>query len=121
VKWLDPEVSSEVVEFANGTQLTDKQKIYALHRVKRCPSQFPFYRRHTAFFVDLTDMQDLDPEMTVDNIIRDQVDLFAAVCPSDGYPLTSPFPGLSLLGWIQWAAQPRRWAFARIFFRLSDD
>ncbi|KAJ6536505.1 hypothetical protein B0H10DRAFT_2246340 [Mycena sp. CBHHK59/15] len=50
VKWLDPEVSSEVVEFPNGTQLTDKQKIYALHRVKGCPSQFPFYRKRTAFF-----------------------------------------------------------------------
>ncbi|KAJ6535643.1 hypothetical protein B0H19DRAFT_1241095 [Mycena capillaripes] len=71
-KWLDPEVSSEVVEFPNGTPLTDKQKIYALHRVKGCPSQFPFYRRRTAFFVDLTDMEDLDTEMTVDNIIRDQ-------------------------------------------------
>ncbi|KAJ6615015.1 hypothetical protein B0H10DRAFT_2042891, partial [Mycena sp. CBHHK59/15] len=72
VKWSDPEVSSEVVEFPNGTQLTDKQKIYALHRVKGCPSQFPFYRKRTAFFVDLTDMQNLDLEMTVDNIIRDQ-------------------------------------------------
>ncbi|KAJ7263387.1 hypothetical protein C8J57DRAFT_1512889 [Mycena rebaudengoi] len=72
VKWLDPDVSSEVVEFPNGTPLTDKQKIYALHRVKGCPSQFPFYRRRTAFFVDLTDMEDLDLEMTVDNIIRDQ-------------------------------------------------
>ncbi|KAJ7766550.1 hypothetical protein DFH07DRAFT_955310 [Mycena maculata] len=44
VKWLDPE-------------------IYALHRVKGCPSQFPFYRKRTAFFVDLTDMQNLDLEM----------------------------------------------------------
>lgn len=80
VKWLDPDVSSEVVEFPNGTPLTDKQKIYALHRVKGCPSQFPFYRRRTAFFVDLTDMEDLDLEMTVDNIIRDQVELFLQLC-----------------------------------------
>ncbi|KAJ7465620.1 hypothetical protein FB451DRAFT_1487168 [Mycena latifolia] len=72
VKWLDPEVSSEVVEFPNETPLTDKQKIYALHRVKGCPSQFPFFRKRTAFLVNLTDMQNLDPEMTVDNIIRDQ-------------------------------------------------
>ncbi|KAJ7820503.1 hypothetical protein B0H14DRAFT_3735530 [Mycena olivaceomarginata] len=60
MKWLDPEVSSEVVEFPNGTPLTDKQKIYVLHRVKGCPSQFPFYRRRTAFFIDLTDMEDLN-------------------------------------------------------------
>ncbi|KAJ7921143.1 hypothetical protein B0H13DRAFT_2418038 [Mycena leptocephala] len=72
VKWLDPEVSSEVVEFPDGAQLTEKQKIYALHRVKGCPSQFPFYRTRTAFLGDLTDVQNLDPEMTVDNIIRDQ-------------------------------------------------
>ncbi|KAJ7703675.1 hypothetical protein B0H17DRAFT_1040862 [Mycena rosella] len=72
VTWLDPDVSSEVVKFPDGIQLTDKQKIYALHRVKGCPSQFPFYQTRTAFLVDLTDMQGLDSEMTVDSIIRDQ-------------------------------------------------
>lgn len=73
VTWLDPDVSSEVVNFPDGIQLTAKQKIYALHRVKGCPSQFPFYQMRTAFLVDLTDMQGLDSEMTVDSIIRDQV------------------------------------------------
>jgi hypothetical protein len=32
----------------------------------------------TAFLVDLTDVQNLDPEMTVDNIIRDQVNFFCS-------------------------------------------
>ncbi|KAJ7075946.1 hypothetical protein B0H15DRAFT_805895 [Mycena belliarum] len=72
VEWLDPEVSSEVVEFPDGTPLTDKLKVFAVHRVKGCPSQFPFYRRRTAFFVNFMEIPNLDPEMTVDNIIRDQ-------------------------------------------------
>ncbi|KAJ7796708.1 hypothetical protein B0H14DRAFT_3157834 [Mycena olivaceomarginata] len=32
VKWLDPDVSSEVAEFPQGTRLTEKNKIYAFHR-----------------------------------------------------------------------------------------
>ncbi|KAJ7235738.1 hypothetical protein B0H12DRAFT_135817 [Mycena haematopus] len=66
VKWLDPEVSSEVVEFPRGMKLTDKSLIYALHRVKGCPSQFPFYSSRTAFLVDFTSMEGLEPNMTVD-------------------------------------------------------
>ncbi|KAJ7441695.1 hypothetical protein FB451DRAFT_1414484 [Mycena latifolia] len=53
VKGLDPEVSLEVGEFPNDTPLTDKQKIYALHRVKGCPSQFPFFSKRTAFLPEL--------------------------------------------------------------------
>ncbi|KAJ7443155.1 hypothetical protein FB451DRAFT_1190274 [Mycena latifolia] len=88
VKWLDPEVSSEVGEFPNETPLTDKQKIYALHRVKGCSSQFPFFSKRTALGVNLTDMQNLDPEMTVDDIIRNRdaqltpSQYFFYICPS---------------------------------------
>ncbi|KAJ7773919.1 hypothetical protein B0H16DRAFT_114703 [Mycena metata] len=54
--------------------LTAKQKIYAFHRVKGCPSQFPFFRQRTAFLIDLTEVPDVnpDPEVTVDQLIRDQ-------------------------------------------------
>ncbi|KAJ6629023.1 hypothetical protein B0H10DRAFT_2252350 [Mycena sp. CBHHK59/15] len=72
IKWLDPGVSSQVTDFPHGMKLTDKTKIYALHRVKGCPSQFPFFSKRTAYLVDLTEMSDLDPEMTVDDTLRDQ-------------------------------------------------
>ncbi|KAJ7663770.1 hypothetical protein DFH06DRAFT_1393433 [Mycena polygramma] len=72
VKWLDPGVSSEVVEFPNGIYLTGRTKIYALHRVKGCPSQFPFPPKRTAYLVDFTEIADLDPEMTVDDTVRGQ-------------------------------------------------
>ncbi|KAJ6628320.1 hypothetical protein B0H10DRAFT_1940517 [Mycena sp. CBHHK59/15] len=48
VKWLDPDVSSEVAEFPQGIRLTEKNKIYAFHRVTGCPSQFPFFRNAPA-------------------------------------------------------------------------
>ncbi|KAJ7817545.1 hypothetical protein B0H14DRAFT_3877466 [Mycena olivaceomarginata] len=57
VKWLDPDVSSEVAEFPQGTRLTEKNKIYAFHRVTGCPSQFPFFRQHTSFLINLTDVK----------------------------------------------------------------
>ncbi|KAF8207906.1 hypothetical protein K438DRAFT_1755304 [Mycena galopus ATCC 62051] len=69
---LRPLVSSQVVDFPHGINVTDKTKIYALHRVKGCPSQFPFSRRRMAHLLNLTGMQDLDPEMTVDDTLRDQ-------------------------------------------------
>jgi hypothetical protein len=75
VKWLDPDVSSDVTEFPQGIKLTEKNKIYALHRVTGCPSQFPFFRRRTGFLVNLTGIKDInpDPEVTIDQLIRDQV------------------------------------------------
>ncbi|KAJ7082753.1 hypothetical protein B0H15DRAFT_932659 [Mycena belliarum] len=72
LKWLDDDVTSEVVEFPAGINLTDKQKVYAVHRVKGCPSQFPFYRKRTAFLVDFTTMHDLPADATVDQLIRSQ-------------------------------------------------
>ncbi|KAJ7327666.1 hypothetical protein DFH08DRAFT_884920 [Mycena albidolilacea] len=72
VKWLDRGVSSDVVEFPSGIPLTDKQTIYAVHRVKGCPSQFPFYPKRTAFLIDFTDIHDLNPGKPVDSDIRDQ-------------------------------------------------
>ncbi|KAF8144511.1 hypothetical protein K438DRAFT_2029147 [Mycena galopus ATCC 62051] len=74
VKWLDPDVSSEVTEFPQGIRLTEKTKIYALHRVTGCPSQFPFFRRRTGFLVNLTNLKSLNPdqEVTVDQLLRDQ-------------------------------------------------
>lgn len=68
-------MSSEVAEFPEGIMLTAKHKIYAFHRVKGCPSQFPFFHQRTAFLINLTDMLDVnpDPEVTVDQLIRDQV------------------------------------------------
>ncbi|KAJ7814720.1 hypothetical protein B0H13DRAFT_2381540 [Mycena leptocephala] len=76
VKWLDPDVSSEVAEFPQGIRLTEKNKFYAFHRVTGCPSQFPFFRPRTGFLINLTDMKDMnrDGEVTVvqDQLIRDQ-------------------------------------------------
>ncbi|KAJ7732028.1 hypothetical protein B0H16DRAFT_1770721 [Mycena metata] len=72
VKWLDPDVSSEVTEFPQGIKLTEKNKIYAFHRVTGCPSQFPFFRQRTGFLINLTDMKNLDPKASVDQLIRDQ-------------------------------------------------
>ncbi|KAF8189161.1 hypothetical protein K438DRAFT_1971805 [Mycena galopus ATCC 62051] len=63
VKWLDPDVSSEVTEFSQGIRLTEKTKIYALHRVTGC-----------VFLVNLTNLKSLNPdqEVTVDQLLRDQ-------------------------------------------------
>ncbi|KAJ7839132.1 hypothetical protein B0H14DRAFT_3698937 [Mycena olivaceomarginata] len=74
VKWLDPDVSSEVAEFPQGTRLTEKNKIYAFHRVTGCPSRFPFFRQRTGFLINLTDVKGMnsDQETTVDKRIRDQ-------------------------------------------------
>ncbi|KAJ7734156.1 hypothetical protein DFH07DRAFT_780376 [Mycena maculata] len=71
INWLDPDVSSEVAEFPEGIRLTEKNKIYAFHRVTGCPSQFPFSRQRTGFLVNLTGMNP-DREVTVDQLIRDQ-------------------------------------------------
>jgi hypothetical protein len=78
VKWLDPDVSSEVAEFPQGTRLSEN-KIYAFHRVSGCPSQFPFFRRRTGFLINLTDVKGMnsDRETTVDQRIRDQVIFFS--------------------------------------------
>ncbi|KAJ7612020.1 hypothetical protein DFH06DRAFT_153727 [Mycena polygramma] len=70
--WLDAGVSSEVVDFPDGIKLTGKQKVYALHRVTGCPSQFPFNERRTAFLVDFTGVDEVPAETSVDQIIRDQ-------------------------------------------------
>ncbi|KAJ7730406.1 hypothetical protein B0H16DRAFT_1773850 [Mycena metata] len=74
IKWLDSDVSSEVAEFPLGIKLSESWKIYAFHRVTGCPSQFLFFDRQTAFLINLTDMADMDPdpEVTVDQLIRDQ-------------------------------------------------
>ncbi|KAJ7658241.1 hypothetical protein DFH06DRAFT_1196427 [Mycena polygramma] len=72
LQWLDAGVSSEVVDFPDGIKLTGRQKVYALHRVKGCPSQFPFHERRTAFLVDFTGMDEVPAETSVDQIIRDQ-------------------------------------------------
>ncbi|KAJ7348527.1 hypothetical protein DFH08DRAFT_1000438 [Mycena albidolilacea] len=74
VRWLDPDVSSEVAEFPQGIRLTGKNKIYAFHRVTGCPSQFPFFRKRTGYLINLTDMKDMNPDLdvTVDQLIRDQ-------------------------------------------------
>ncbi|KAJ6545927.1 hypothetical protein B0H10DRAFT_2385754 [Mycena sp. CBHHK59/15] len=74
IKWLDSDVSSEVVEFPLGIKLTEKNKIYAFHRVTGCPSQFPFSRQRTGFLINLTGVTSMNPdrEVTVDQLIRDQ-------------------------------------------------
>ncbi|KAJ7789731.1 hypothetical protein B0H14DRAFT_3572999 [Mycena olivaceomarginata] len=74
VRWLDPDVSSEVAEFPQGIRLTGKNKIYAFHRVTGCPSKFPFFRKRTGYLINLTDMKDMNPDsdVTVDQLIRDQ-------------------------------------------------
>ncbi|KAJ7333386.1 hypothetical protein DFH08DRAFT_1021012 [Mycena albidolilacea] len=79
VKWLDPDVSSEVAEFPQGIRLTEKNKIHAFHRVTGCPSQFPFFRQRTGFLINLTDVKGMNPdrEITVDQLIRNQVIFFS--------------------------------------------
>ncbi|KAJ6556560.1 hypothetical protein DFH09DRAFT_1317880 [Mycena vulgaris] len=74
IKWLDSDVSSEVIEFPLGIKLTEKNKIYAFHRVTGCPSQFPFSRQRTGFLINLTGVTNMNPdrEVTVDQLIRDQ-------------------------------------------------
>ncbi|KAJ7802761.1 hypothetical protein B0H14DRAFT_2614055 [Mycena olivaceomarginata] len=66
IKWLDPDVSSKVAECPQGISLTEKNKLYAFHRVTGCPSQFPFLRQCTGFLINLTDVKELDRERTVD-------------------------------------------------------
>ncbi|KAJ7342305.1 hypothetical protein DFH08DRAFT_1081989 [Mycena albidolilacea] len=74
VRWLDPDVSSEVAEFPQGIRLTGKNKIYAFHRVTAAHPQFPFFRKRTGYLINLTDMKDMNPDLdvTVDQLIRDQ-------------------------------------------------
>jgi hypothetical protein len=80
VKRLDPDVSSEVAEFPQGIRLTERNKIYAFHRVTGCLSQFPFFRPYTGFLINLTDMKDMNPdgEVTMDQLIHDQVRMVGA-------------------------------------------
>ena len=81
IKWLDSDVSSEVVEFPQGIKLTEKNKIYAFHRVTGCPSQFPFSPQRTGFLINLTGVTNMNPdrEVTVDQLIRDQVVSFHSI------------------------------------------
>jgi hypothetical protein len=81
IKWLDSDVSSEVVEFPQGIKLIEKNKIYAFHGVTGCPSQFSFPRQRTGFLINLTGMSNMHSarEVTVDQLIRDQVVSFRSV------------------------------------------
>jgi hypothetical protein len=61
IKWLDLGVSFQVTDSSPSMKLTNEPKIYALHRVKGCLSHFPFFSKHTAYLVDLTNMDDFIP------------------------------------------------------------
>ena len=106
LKWLDSGVSSEIVEFPQGIKVTDKNTIFALHRVKGCPSQFPFYHQRAAFLVDFTNMDHVDPEKTVDSILRDQVKCSSSANHREFTDFSNFVPGRSLLGRFLGGSQP---------------
>jgi hypothetical protein len=69
-RWLDEGVSSEVCHFPQPIKVSERTKVSHVERVTGLPSQFPV---PTAFLINVTDIPNLDPDTTVDALLKDQV------------------------------------------------
>ncbi|KAJ6603450.1 hypothetical protein DFH09DRAFT_1354653 [Mycena vulgaris] len=70
--WLDEGVSSEVCHFSPPIKVSERTRVSHVERVTALPSQFPTPSQATAFFINVTDTPNLDPDSTVDALLKDQ-------------------------------------------------
>ncbi|KAJ7251891.1 hypothetical protein C8J57DRAFT_1474350 [Mycena rebaudengoi] len=70
--WLDEGVSSEVCHFPHAINVSDRTKVFHVERVTGLPSQFPIPREATAFLINVTHIPNLDPDTTIDALLKDQ-------------------------------------------------
>ncbi|KAJ6595184.1 hypothetical protein DFH09DRAFT_1073005 [Mycena vulgaris] len=70
--WLDEGVSSEVCHFSPPTKVSERTKVSHVERVTGLPSQFSTPSQATAFLINVTDIHNLDPDSTVDVLLKDQ-------------------------------------------------
>ncbi|KAJ6564162.1 hypothetical protein B0H19DRAFT_76035 [Mycena capillaripes] len=71
-RWVDEGVSSEVCHFPEAIKVSERTKVFYVERVTGLPSQFPIPRDATAFLINITHIPNLDPETTVDALLKDQ-------------------------------------------------
>ncbi|KAJ7784900.1 hypothetical protein DFH07DRAFT_947973 [Mycena maculata] len=71
-RWLDEGFSSEVYHFPQAIKVSDRIKVSHVERVTGLPSQFPIPLEATAFLINVTNILDLDPDTTVDALLKDQ-------------------------------------------------
>jgi hypothetical protein len=72
-RWLDEGVSSEVCHFPQAIKVSERTRVSHVERVTGLPSQFPIPREATAFLINVTNIPNLDPDTTVDALLKDQV------------------------------------------------
>jgi hypothetical protein len=72
-RWVDESVSSEVCHFPEAIKVSERTKVFYVERVTGLPSQFPIPRDATAFLINVTHIPNIDPETTVDALLKDQV------------------------------------------------
>ncbi|KAF7372385.1 hypothetical protein MVEN_00098900 [Mycena venus] len=71
-RWLDEGVSSEVCHFPQAIKVSERTRVSHVERVTGLPSQFPIPREATAFLINVTNIPNLDPDTTVDALLKDQ-------------------------------------------------
>ncbi|KAJ7842913.1 hypothetical protein B0H13DRAFT_1909595 [Mycena leptocephala] len=72
-RWVDEGVSLEVCHFPEAIKVSERTKVFY---VTGLPSQFTIPRDATAFLINVTHIPNLDPETTVDALLKDQVDAY---------------------------------------------
>ncbi|KAJ7289902.1 hypothetical protein C8J57DRAFT_1214220 [Mycena rebaudengoi] len=71
-RWLDEGVSSEVCHCPHAINVSDRTKVFHVERVTGLPSGFPIPREATAFLINVTHIPNLDPDTTIDALLKDQ-------------------------------------------------
>ncbi|KAJ6470331.1 hypothetical protein C8R45DRAFT_937241 [Mycena sanguinolenta] len=87
--WLDGGVSSEVCYFPQAIKVLDRTKIFHVKRVTGLPSRFRVPREVSGFPIDITHVPNLDPDTTVDALLKDQ-DVHPWGDPLDVVPKSMP-------------------------------
>ncbi|KAJ7737995.1 hypothetical protein B0H16DRAFT_1762096 [Mycena metata] len=70
--WLDEGVSSKVCHFSPPLEVSKRTRVSHIECVTGLPSQFPIPSQATAFLIDVTNIPHLNPDSTVDAILKDQ-------------------------------------------------
>ncbi|KAJ7909723.1 hypothetical protein B0H13DRAFT_1877422 [Mycena leptocephala] len=73
-RWLDEGVSSEVCHFPQAIKVSERTRVSHVEPVTGLPSQFPIPREATTFLINVTNIPNLDPDTTVDALLKDQRD-----------------------------------------------
>ncbi|KAJ7933308.1 hypothetical protein B0H13DRAFT_1856331 [Mycena leptocephala] len=72
MRWLDEVVSSEVCHLPLEIKVSRRTKVSHVERVTGLLSQFPIPLEAIAFLINVTNIPDCDPELTVDNLLKEQ-------------------------------------------------